>query len=353
LKIILDARKIGDYGIGNYLYHIFNGLIQSGQFDHKVVYLGDTNPLGVGDHCIIRSQFANYRWQEHFEIPRKVQPYRDYYYFSPHYVFPVFLKNPLIVAIHDLIHFKFSHFFKPAIKVSLAKYFIKKARKKATMVLTGSHSAKQDLCEMFGFREDRIEVIYHGVADAFFEQARSPSSQPYPYIAYMGNFKPHKNLSLLLEAFAKIKQIFPELRLVLMGIREGQALDQLIKFYDLASQIIVKGFLPLEELIAWVDGSEFFVFPSLYEGFGLPPLEAMARNKAVISSTGGSLPEILEENALFFDPRSSDDLADKMSLFLKDTTICNTYARKGYRHAQGFRWNKAVDQYIRLLTKLA
>lgn len=352
MKIILDARKIEDYGIGVYLQHIFAGLIKSGQFDHRVIYLGNGNPLAVAEDCIIRCRFANYQWQEHLEIPRRVQPYRDYYYFSPHYVFPMFLRNPLIVAIHDLIHFKFSHFFKPAIKVSMAKYFIKKARKKARMVVTGSHTAKQDLCDMFQFKEDQIAVVYHGIADVFHKTEKSSVPSPFPYITYMGNFKPHKNLPVLLEAFALIRADYPDVRLVLMGASRHDELDQLVRRFHLEDRVIIKGFVPVEELIATVDGAQFFVFPSLYEGFGLPPLEAMAREKAVISSTGGSLPEILGENALFFDPRSSDDLAEKMSLFLKDTTLCNAYARKGYHHAKGFRWDKAVDQYIKRIAQL-
>ncbi len=352
MKIILDARKIDDYGIGVYLRHVFSGLIDSGQFPLKVIYKTRDNPFKVGEDAIIQSRYANYDWREQIEIPFKTRPFKDYFYFSPHYVFPICLKNPLIVAIHDLIHFKFSHFFKPALKVSMAKYFIRRARKKAVLVFTGSQTAKQDLCDMFQFRENQIEVIYHGIAEVFFNQAKSPSPFPFPYITYMGNFKPHKNLSTLLQAFAQLKNKFTDLRLVLMGMRQQQEVQVLIQKYHLEGRVIIKGFIPVEELIGVLDGSEFFVFPSLYEGFGLPPLEAMARKKGVISSTGGSLPEVLGDNALFFGPTSIEDLAEKMILFLNDTTLRDSYAEKGNKHAQSFQWQTAVNQYIKLLSKL-
>lgn len=135
--------------------------------------------------------------------------------------------------------------------------------------------------------------------------------------------KPHKNLGVLIEAFSLIKDRFPDIRLVLAGVEPDRAFKKA--------------------------AAEFFVFPSLYEGFGFPPLEAMARKKAVISSPGGSLRETLGDNALFFSPDSAEDLAEKITLFIENEGKKGDYETKGFDHCQRFRWGKTIGEYISVL----
>jgi len=111
----------------------------------------------------------------------------------------------------------------------------------------------------------------------------------------------------------------------------------------------MKGYMSQQDLIRLIDGAEFFVFPSLYEGFGFPPLEAMARKKAVISSPGGSLKEILGDNALFFSPHSAEELAEKIALFIENDMIKKDYETKGFTHSSHFRWDKTIQQYASVL----
>ena len=109
---------------------------------------------------------------------------------------------------------------------------------------------------------------------------------------------------------------------------------------------MIKRYQPQEDVIRFLDGAEFFIFPSLYEGFGLPPLEAMARRKAVISSSGGSLGEILGDSALYFQPDSADELAEKISLFMEDRDLREDYEQRGFEHSSQFRWEKTIQEYV-------
>lgn len=352
MKIIFDARRIEDYGIGVYLENLFQGIINSGLFNYKILHLKGTNYLRAPRESFIEVSSKNYDFREHLEIPVKIQKLRSFYYFSPHYIFPIFLKNPLIVTIHDLIHFKFSYLFKPAVKVEFGKYFMNQVKRRAKIIFTVSETTKKDLIESFNFNENRIRVIYNGISDLFFHKSKKVSPFQFPYILYTGNLKPHKNLATLLKAFSLIKVRYSNLKLLLIGVGQDKSLMESIQNLKLEDRVLIRKYNSRERLIRYIDGAEFFIFPSLYEGFGFPPLEAMARKKAVISSTGGSLKEILGEHALFFDPKHYEELAEKISLFIEDSELRKTYQDRGYHHSLNFRWKKAINNYISVLKKL-
>jgi glycosyltransferase involved in cell wall biosynthesis len=112
---------------------------------------------------------------------------------------------------------------------------------------------------------------------------------------------------------------------------------------------VIKGYLAQQDLIRFIDGAAFFIFPSLYEGFGFPPLEAMARKKAVISSPGGSLKEILGNNVLYFSPDSHEELAEKITFFIENDGMRKDYEKRGFAHSSHFRWDKTIKQYVSVL----
>ena len=346
MKILLDARKIEDYGIGTYIQNLFQGIADSDIFECRAIHLRGTRYIELPPESYIRVSSKNYDWREHVEIPFKIRRMKDFYYFSPHYVFPLFVKNKLFVTVHDLIHFKFPHLFKPALRVELGKFFMRQVKKRALLVFTVSQTTKKDLQELFGFEDHRIKVIYNGLSDSFHQSTPQISGLSFPYVLFTGNLKAHKNLSTLLKAFSLVKERFSELRLVLIGVEPDKPFYQLMRDLKLRQRIVIKGYQPQEDVIRYLDGAEFFVFPSLYEGFGLPPLEAMARRKAVISSSGGSLGEILGDSALYFRPDSAEELAEKMSLFMEDRDLREDYENRGFEHSSQFRWQKTIQEYM-------
>jgi glycosyltransferase involved in cell wall biosynthesis len=349
MKILLDTRKILDYGIGVYIQNLFQGLADRDDFECRAIHLKSADPLELPRESIIEVSAKNYDLREHVEIPIKTRKFRDYYYFSPHYVYPLFISQKLLVTVHDLIHFKFSHLFKPAVRIEAGKFFMRQVRKKAAIVFAVSHNTKNDLQEMFSFEESRIKVIYNGIAKIFYRQEPLPSVFDFPYLLYTGNLKPHKNLPVLIEAFSLIKDRFPDFRLVLAGVLPDRPFMRALTHLGIADRVVTKGYLAQQDLIRFIDGAEFFVFPSLYEGFGFPPLEAMARKKAVISSPGGSLKEILGDNALYFSPDSAEELAEKITIFIENERIKKDYESRGFAHSSNFRWEKTLQEYISVL----
>ena len=349
MKILFDTRKIEDYGIGVYIRNLFQGIVDRRVFECRAVHLKGTDSLDLPAEATIEVAARNYDLREHAEIPWKTRKFKDHWYFSPHYVYPLFVSQKLIVTVQDLIHFKFPQLFKPAVRIEAGKFFMRQVRKKAEIVFTGSQTTKNDLLDMFRFDESRIKVIHYGIAEIFFDREKQPSFFDFPYFLYTGNMKSHKNLDTLIRAFSLIKDRFPDYRLVLSGAEPDRALRQEMAESGAADRIVTKGYLNQQDLIRIIDGAEFFVFPSLYEGFGFPPLEAMARKKAVISSPGGSLEEILGDSALFFSPDSAEELAEKIAVFIEnDRTRCD-YQEKGFAHSQRYRWEKTIEQYISVL----
>jgi len=355
-KIILDARKINDYGIGEYIKNLYPALINAEDFDTRVVI----------NHCPVTSRFCeeipssdiirvkslSHSVREHLEVPGAVRGLEGFRYFSPHYIFPWFLKNRKIITIHDLIHFKFPHYFRPGIKVKLAEQFIKKIRHSGAKVFTVSENSREDLEEIFGFSREDVTVIHNGIPELFFKYKRGANPKPFPYIMFTGNFKPHKNIDTLLKAFALLEEKHPGLRLVLAGVEKNSRLSGLTKELGIGSRVFPTGFIGVESLIDLLDYSEFFVFPSRYEGFGFPPLEAMARKRAVISTRCGSLGEVLGDAAIFFDPDSPEELSVKMDTLLTDTGFRKRYEEKGARQAEKYTVEKMVSRYLEEIRSL-
>ena len=349
VKILFDTRKIQDYGIGGYIRNLFQGIADRGDFECRTIHLKSTDYLDLPRESSIEVTAKNYDFREHAEIPWKTRMYKDYCYFSPHYVYPLFISQKLFVTVHDLIHFKFPHLFRPAVRVEVGKFFIRQVQKKAAIVFAVSQTTKNDLRDLFGFDESRVKVIYNGIAENFFQQEPHPSVFDFPYVLYTGNLKPHKNLSALIKAFSLIKDRFPDFRLVLAGVLPDHAFKQSVAHLGIADKVVTKGYLAQQDLIRFIDGAEFFVFPSLYGGFGFPPLEAMARKKAVISSPGGSLKEVLGDNVLYFSPDSAEELAEKIALFIENDGIKKDYEIKGFAHSSHFRWDETIQQYASVL----
>jgi glycosyltransferase involved in cell wall biosynthesis len=280
----------------------------------------------------------------------------------PHFNVPFFVPCKFIVTIHDLILTKFKtvrattlHPFIYELKNLAYRTIIKRALNKSKKILTVSEFTKNDIIEQFKIKPDKIEVIYEGVAnlakgrDSLFvakldnNEVLRDYDINYPFLLYVGNAYPHKNLDFLITSFKKVYEKNNNLRLVLVGKEDYfyKNIKQLVEeeFSNIQDKpVIFSGYVPDDKLEIFYKKALVYVFPSLYEGFGLPPLEAMAKGCPVLSSNVSSMPEILADAALYFDSKDEQDFLNKLDLILKDRDLREKLVKVGEIRCQKFNW---------------
>jgi len=261
-------------------------------------------------------------------------------FWSPHYNVPV-LPVPAkkrIVTIHDLCHLACPDFF-PSLKRAGASVLIEQAVKKSDLIVTVSEFSLKEILSRFSFAEKKVHVLPNGVLQKkargkkiFFEgQIQSP------FILYVGGNKPHKNLERLVKAFLLLPPCY---QLVLVSSGSGLPVHPRIKTVSDVSE---------DELAFLYETAEILVQPSLYEGFGLPPLEAMSAGCVVVSSHAASLPEVCGDAAVFIDPHSVDSLHKGMAEALDNQSLRESLIMAGYKRANMFSWDKTASDLTRLL----
>jgi glycosyltransferase involved in cell wall biosynthesis len=228
------------------------------------------------------------------------------------------------------------------------------ATHKAARVITVSEASKRDILRYFRVPESRIDVIYNAIDERFWqepaadevERVRERYRLTAPFVLYAGNIKPHKNLERLIEAFHMLRQD-PDLahvKLLIIGdeISKYATLRRAVHRYKLHKYVRFFGFVPDKTLAVLYRLARVFVFPSLYEGFGFPPLEAMASGAPVITSNVSSLPEVVGDAALLIDPLNPVEIADAMRRVLMDSELREDLRQRGLRRVKEFSWERSV-----------
>lgn len=279
----------------------------------------------------------------------------------------------IVVTIHDLAFKIFPQYF-PARDLVKLNRLSNLAIKNADRIIAVSEATKKDILKFYPqISPEKITVVYHGFDTQLFSQtaARSDSERVLSkfkistpdqssggedspkFILYVGAIQPRKNLGVLIEAFEKIKAKNPALKLVFAGAPAWQFESTLEKIASslFRDDIIVTGTVSFDDLPALYQNSQAFVFPSLYEGFGIPVLEAMASGVPVILANNSSLPEVAGEAALYFDTQNVDDLAGCLELILADGELRAAMIEKGKQRAANFSWEKCARQTLDIISK--
>ena len=268
-------------------------------------------------------------------------------FFSPGYAPPLSWRGPLVFTVHDLIHLDVreeSSCFKTLYYNSVVRPAMFRARK----VLTVSEYSRQRLLEWSRVAPEQVVVVGNGV-DAAFSPQGTVHQPGYPYILYVRNTKPHKNLVGLLRAFALIDM--PDVRLVLSGTADDDTCHEALRL-GILKRVVFAGRIPESELPAYYRGATVVTMPSLYEGFGLPPLEGMACGVPVVVSNSTSLPEVVGDAGLLVDPRSAESIADGLTRALSDTALRQQMRERGLERAKLFNWDD-VGSRVRAALELS
>jgi glycosyltransferase involved in cell wall biosynthesis len=260
----------------------------------------------------------------------------------------------MLVTVYDLFHLAMPEFASGYHKQLYAKLMFQAVKRRASAILTISDFTKNEFIRLTGPSVQPIYPIHLGVSKDWFGIPRQESSHQSPYILFVGNVKPHKNLRLLVKAFKLISNKIPH-NLIIVGKKDGFISgDEQVKkdSLELGQRIIFSGYIDDQNLKQYVANAAALVFPSLYEGFGLPPIEAMAAGCPVILSDIASLREICGDAGLYFDPRDVNQLSDRILQVIYNPDLQNSLRAKGLIRAQSFSWEECIDKTCEVIDRV-
>jgi glycosyltransferase involved in cell wall biosynthesis len=359
VRIAIDARKLGDFGIGTYVRNLLRQLARQDTANEFVVLCRDVDcdmvdELGPAFRPVVEMA-RGYSIAEQFAVPLDLRREGAELFHAPHYVLPALTPCRSVVTIHDCIHLRFPQYLPSRFGYAYARAQMWTATHRAGRVITVSEASKRDILRYFRVPESRIDVIYNAIDDRFWQEpaaeeiarVRERYRLTDPFVLYAGNIKPHKNLERLIESFHLLRQNSPELRdvqLLIIGdeISKYAALRRAVHRHKLHKHVRFFGFVSDQTLAALYRLADVFVFPSLYEGFGLPPLEAMASGTPVITSNVSSLPEVVGNAALMIDPYEPAAISDAIRRVLTSAELRADLRRRGLARAREFSWERSI-----------
>ena len=364
MRVAIDIRRAGDYGVGTYIRNIVNQLARR---DRSTCYLliGRRHQLdefdGLPENFELLNCHADPRsFRTHWQVPFLLERRRVDVLHMPWFYAPALVPCRLVITVHDLTDVLSVPAGSGPLVQTGRLFLARRALARADRILAVSHSSKRELARVFAVPENKIEVIYNAVDERFIRDPLPADADRilerhavnYPFVLYAGNIKPQKNLARLIEAFAVVKAELHEhpdlarLKLVVIG-------DELTKHPDLRRAVVrtrlredvrFLGFVPYPVLRVFYARARAFLFPSLYEGFGLPPLEAMAHGTPVLTSNVSSLPEVFSQAALLVNPENVFDIARGIRQILTEQVLREALVHRGYELVQRFSWERSAQQ---------
>lgn len=380
MRIAVDARSAvfpEKTGIGYYTWHLLKHLpAVDPDTEYLAWYLNGRALLG-GPRRLLKGLPVTERWTpvpswwferltERFDLPRVEWFARFDVFFAPNFVPPPTRTRRLVVTVHDLAFRLHPETAPQSTRWWLAR--IDRTLHQASRVIAVSEATKRDLLELYGMNAERITVIPHGVDEQVFrppppgeiERVRRRFGITGPYLLSLGGIEPRKNLPNLVRAFARLPG--PDrLVLVLAGGSvewnpEGRdALEEALNDVpqDIAERVVLLGYVEEQDKVALLGGADALVYPSLYEGFGLPVLEAMACGTPVVTSDLSALPEVAGDAALLVDPSDPSAIASAVERVRDDPDLRRELRRKGMSRAAGYTWQETARRTAAVLHEAA
>src|SRR4051812_26946412 len=358
MRIAIDARKLRDYGIGTYVRNLLRQLGRQGTPDEYVVFCREQDcdtveECGPRFRAVIEPA-ASYSVAEQFALPMDLRRAAVDLFHAPHYVLPPLTPCRSVVTIHDCIHLRFPQYLPSRIGYAYARAQMWTATQRAARVITVSEASKRDILRYFRVPESRIDVIYNAIDERFWQQpdpediarVRERYRLDNPFVLYAGNIKPHKNLERLIDAFHLLRQntAMKDVQLLIIGdeISKYATLRRAVHRHKLHKHVRFFGFVSHDTLAVLYRLADVFVFPSLYEGFGLPPPGAMAGGTRVVTSNVSSLPEVVGDAALMIDPYQPQAIAEAIARVLEEPELRATLRVRGLARAREFSWERSI-----------
>lgn len=369
LRIAIDAHMVGERETGNetYILNLIRGLMKVDAASQYLLYSPHVESLGVLDplpsnFSAVRINPAPSAIRIPFGLPARVQAdHVDVLHVT--YVAPPIVSSRVVATVHDISYELFPETFSTRDKAIL-KTLVPGTLRRADAVITVSESSKRDIVNHYGTPPEKIMVVYQSIApnfrvlpkDAVLRERLGQFGIRGPYILAVGNLQPRKNLYRLILAYARLlRNGTYRGNLVLVGKSKWQesSLFQLAHELGLEDHINFTGYVSDEDLVALYNGADVFVYPSLYEGFGLPPLEAMACGCPVVASDSSSLPEVVGDAGILAPPQSDDAIAWAISRLVFEPGLRATLMARGLERVQRFSMSQAAQQTLHLYQSVA
>lgn len=351
MNLIVDVRMVNEHlhGIGRYTYELVSGLNKKNDINLKLL----TNNIEESkkifsnlnnsvQYIKMKSKFLNP--MEIFELPIVLNKYKDCIFHSPSFSSSPFIKIKSYITIHDLNHLALPQYYSK-IKQYYYKFAVKPFAKKCEKIFTVSEFSKKEIIKWLKCNENKVVVTYNGIDEKFkrveenniLDSCKKKYHLPDKFVLYIGNLKPHKNVETLIKA---MKFVNDEYKLVING-SPNESISNVINEYDVSRKIKFIGYVDEEDLPTLYSLAKVFVFPSLYEGFGLPPLEAISCGCPTIVSNTTSLPEVVGEAAIIIKPYDYITISKNINKLAsgnfikshKDILLCKSK----------YSWQKCID----------
>lgn len=358
MLIGIDARMYHFSGIGTYLQALLKGLGEIDRENRYILYFSGKDASAFdppAENFSVKIWDAPiYSFREQISLPFQIKKEQFDMFHFPHYAFPVFSPCPCVVTIHDIIHYLFPQYLPNKLAYYYAKFMICACLKVGKKILADSENTRSDLITHFNADPKKIRVVYPALPDVPLSKGKGNDDSEIlkkfdistPYLLYVGNCKEHKNIPLLVHAFSLVKKKF-QCRLVLSCTKkEVKGMGKLVEDLGIESDITFLGHVKREDLTAIYRNASVFVFPSLYEGFGYPPLEAMAQGIPVVCSNAASLPEVVGDAAILVSPNSVEVLANSIYNVLSDPKLRKSLSEKGFKRAEGFHYRVMAEEAL-------
>jgi len=366
MRIAIDIRKINEFGVGTYIWNLVRNLAAiDAQNEYLLVgshrNFHELGPLPDNFKQMYQAEDQS-PWRHHVTIPFALKRQNVDVVHVPHHEAPFFNPSKLVVTMHDCVHLLFPH--EDSSKFRNYRHYLQTKRvvETAKHVLAVSKSTKVDLINIFELPESKISVVHNALDERFAfihtTEERKHVLERYqlkePFVLYSGKIRPHKNIHRLIEAFAVLKselmddERYKNLKLIIIGdeLSKHQYLRLTVIRSGAQQDVRFFGFVPYPILRVFYQSAALFAFPSLYEGFGLPPLEAMANRTPVVASNTSSLPEVLGDAGILVNPENVFDIARGMKLILSDDLLRQKLVQKGIEQVARFSWRLAAQDVL-------
>lgn len=368
MKIAIDIRRMTEFGVGTYIRNVVRNL---GRLDHTNEYCLIGDPSRVQE---IGPLPANFRTVPLASLERSVRGYRDFraavktldcnlVHIPNLFSIPRGLPCPYVMTVHDMLEHMSRAREQNGFWRSLYFQMTRGALRGAARIFAVSMFTKTEIEKLFEIPPGRIEVVYNAIDERFLHGHASPADREliaqryqvtYPFLLYAGRISPHKNVVRMIEAFSALKtelgrdQSYPDLKLIIIGddLSGNPDLRRTVIRSGVQNDVRFLGFVPIEVLRIFYDEAKAFVFPSLYEGFGLPPLEAMAHGTPVVTSNVTSLPEVVGRASVMVNPENVFEIMRALHRVLTDAALRERLKERGYQQVAKFSWENSVRRIL-------